>query len=106
MTTERLARDKLDRARALADELVRRSRGENQEAARELLALLQPPPSLSHILLSIPGEGHKGRIEALGISHQGYYNLLNGVSRPNTKTTARLAKLTGLPAEVIREAGP
>lgn len=106
MMLERLEREKLARARALADELVRRSRGENQDVARELAELLAPPPSMADILLSIPAEWHKDRIEKIGISHQGYYNLLHGVSRPNTRTTARLAKLTGLPEDVIRTAGP
>ena len=106
MTHERRERDKMDRARALASELARHSRGVNQEVAEKLCKLLEPPPSLHEILMQIPAEDHRERIRAIGISHQGYYNLMNGVSRPNTKTAARLAKLTGLPVDTIRQAGP
>lgn len=88
----------------LADELVRRSRGENQTVAAELRDLLAPPPTMADIMQRIPGETHRERVRAMGISHQGYYNLLHGASRPNTRTRRILAKLTGLPEEVIQQA--
>lgn len=97
---------RLEKAMALADELVRRSRGENQDVARELRSLLEPPPSIADILLAIPGDTHKERIAKIGISHMAYYNLLKGLSRPNTRTTAKLVKLTGLSEDAIREARP
>lgn len=100
-----MTKKELERAQMLADELVRRSRGENQQVATELRGLLEPPPSLQEIVMSVPGETHRDRMEALGISPQGFYNLLFGRSRPNTKTAGRLAKLTGLTEEVIRQAG-
>lgn len=95
----------LERAQALVDELVRRSTGDNRDAAMQLRDLLTPH-RLAEILMSIPGETHKERIKRIGISHQGYYNLLNGVSKPNSRTAARLAQLTGLTADAIQRAGP
>lgn len=95
----------MERAQALADELVRRSEGENREAATQLRDLLTPH-SLKEIIMSIPGETHTDRIKRTGLSPQGYYNLLNGVSRPNSRTAARLAQLTGLTADAIQRAGP
>lgn len=95
----------LERAQALAEELVRRTQGENREVATKLQDLLTPR-SLKELILSIPGETHLERIRKIEISPQGYYNLINGVSKPNSKTAARLAKLTGLTAEAIQRAGP
>lgn len=101
-----MTRKDLERAQMLADELVRHSRGANQVVAEELRRLLEPMPSITDIMLRIPGETHKDRIKAMGLSPQGYYNLMQGHSRPNTRTAGRLAKLTGLPEELIRQAGP
>lgn len=74
--------------------------------ASELRELLQPPPTLGEIILQLPSENHKERARLIGISRQGYYNLLQGVARPNTLTTRRLAELSGLSEEAIRAAGP
>jgi len=98
-----MTRKELERAQILADELVRRSRGENQIVAVELRALLEPPPSLTDIVMSVPGPTHKERAAMIGLSHQGYYNLIQGVSRPNSRTTHRLAALTGVAEDVIRQ---
>lgn len=95
----------MERAQVLTEELVRRSEGENREVAIQLQNLLTPR-SLSDLILSIPAESHKQRIQKIGISPQGYYNLLNGTSRPQHGTAAKLAKLTGLTADAIQRAGP
>lgn len=100
-----LTHRQIERAQALIEELVRRTDGENREAAKQLRDILVPP-SLRELILSIPGETHQDRIKRIGISHQGYYNLINGISRPQYSTAVRLAKLTGLTPDAIQRAGP
>jgi transcriptional regulator with XRE-family HTH domain len=76
---------------------------ELQRAAKRLRSLLVPPPTLSEIISRVPGDNHTEKARAIGISRQGYYNLLGGVARPNVMTARRLAELTGVPFDVVTE---
>jgi hypothetical protein len=70
----------------------------------KLKKLVQPPPSMEEILLRIVAPTHTERAKIIGISRQGYYNLLGGQVRPNSMTVKRLVELTGMKAETIRSA--
>lgn len=96
------------KARVLVEGLLKIARkGTAAHAiASELQELLQPGPTLGEIILALPSENHKERARMIGISRQGYYNLVQGTARPNTLTTKRLADLTGLAEDVIKAAGP
>jgi DNA-binding XRE family transcriptional regulator len=76
---------------------------EIKRAATKLAKLLTPPPTMGEILLQIPAQSHTARAKLIGLSRQGYYNLINDMARPNTMTAARLAELTGIPVETIRQ---
>lgn len=95
-------------ARTLAEALVRHTRNGSQAhvLAMKLQVLLQPKPTLGEIILALPAESHTERAALIGLSRQGYYNLIQGVARPNTMTSKRLADLTGLSEDVIRQSGP
>ena len=68
----------------------------------ELQGLLKPGPTIGEIILSLPSDTHKDRAAMIGISRQGYYNLIQGLARPNPITIKRLADLTGFAEDVIR----
>lgn len=101
-----MTRKDQERARELVEELLERVRGTNKDIVLELQELLGPSPTLGEIMLKIPSPTHKDRARLIGLSRQGYYNLLQGIARPNLMTTKRLADLTGLSEEVIKEASP
>lgn len=104
-----MTRKEYQEARKLADSLLKVTRkgSVGHELATKLAALLKPPPNLAEILLSLEiGGTHKDRAALIGLSRQGYYNLLQGLARPNSMTTKRLALLTGLTEEAIRQAAP
>jgi hypothetical protein len=69
----------------------------------KLKRILKAPPSIEDIMLRVPGETHTARAREIGISRQGYYNMLGGTP-PNAITTKRLAELTGYSAEAIKDA--
>lgn len=103
-----MKRKEYERARVLVDEMLRCTRKGSMayERACELKALLKPPPTIGDIILKVPAINHKERARAIGISRQGYYNLIQGIARPNAITRKRLADMTGLTEEVIQEASP
>jgi hypothetical protein len=68
-----------------------------------LKRIIKPPLLIEDILYKVPGETHTARAREIGVSRQGYYNLLGGTP-PNAITLKRLAELTGYPAEAIKEA--
>ena len=76
--------------------------GEALDIAPRLNRHLALPRPMSEILALVPGETQAAKIEAIGISTQGFYNWLNGGQRPRTPHARRIAKLTGLPVDVIR----
>lgn len=95
-------------ARVLVEALVQHTRNGSQAhgLAIRLQELLRPQPTLGEIILALPAETHKDRAAMIGISRQAYYNLIQGIARPNTLTSKRLADMTGLSEEVIRQSGP
>lgn len=97
----------LAKIRSMVDALVKLTRKNTaaHAVAAELQTMLQPPPKLADIILSLPSETHKDRAALIGLSRQAYYNLIQGQSRPNTLTVKRLADLTGVAEEQVREAG-
>ena len=102
-----MTRKEFTQARTLIEALLKHTRkGSAAHAlAVELETVLQPSPTMDQIILSLPSNSHKDRAAMIGISRQGYYNLLQGLARPNSMTTKRLADLTGLAEDVIRQAG-
>lgn len=101
-------RKEYGQARTLVEAIVQHTRHGTQAhaMAMELQVLMKPRPTLGEIILALPADTHKDRAALIGISRQGYYNLIQGLARPNTLTTKRLADLTGLAEEAIKEAGP
>lgn len=103
-----MTRKECNKARALVEGLLKVTRGGSaaHTIATELQEVLQPGPTLGEIILKLPSENHKERARMIGISRQGYYNLIQGVARPNVLTCKRLADLTGMTEEAIKAAGP
>lgn len=103
-----MTRKEFSKARTLVDAMLKitRSGSATHAMATELQVLLKPPPTIGEIVLSLKSDNHTQRAALIGLSRQGYYNLIQGVARPNSMTTKRLADLTGLTEEVIRQAGP
>lgn len=103
-----MTRKEYGQARKLVDEMLRHTRGGSAAHAMavELKDLLKPQPTLGEIILRVPAVNHTERARTIGISRQGYYNLIQGTARPNTITRKRLADLTGMSEEVIQEASP
>lgn len=102
-----MTRTQQTQARELVEELLQHTRSGSQAHALAMeLQGLMPPPTLSQIILALPADTHKDRAAMIGISRQAYYNLIQGVARPNLMTAKRLAGLTGLSEEVIRQSGP
>lgn len=101
-------RKEFNQARKLVEDIVQHTRKGTQAHALavELQVMMKPQPTLGEIILALPSTTHKDRAKMIGISRQGYYNLIQGISRPNTLMAKRLADLTGLSEEAIREAGP
>jgi DNA-binding XRE family transcriptional regulator len=111
-----MTRREYERATRMLDELIagmhafqlgapdRNDLGPLLNTAVRLKKMFVPPPTMEEILLKVPGETHTERALEIGISRQGYYNLLGGQARPNAMTAKRLAELTGYKIETIREA--
>lgn len=97
----------LDQARKLVDKLVKQTRAGTpaHQMAVQLEKLLQPTSTLGDIIALVPGENHKEKAELIGLSRQGYYNLVRGLTKPHTMTARRLAELTGISEDIIRQAG-
>ena len=90
------------KARKLAEELMVASAPRYQATAKRLWAMLEPPLTMAEILELIPAPTVKARADMLGISRQAYYNLRSGSCLPAAATRERLARLTGVPAEAMR----
>jgi hypothetical protein len=69
---------------------------ESRKLVAELKALLGPMPDLGPILSQIPGESIKAKSAAIGITRQGWHNLMKGTVRPQEATVQRIAQATGL----------
>jgi transcriptional regulator with XRE-family HTH domain len=69
------------------------------EKVQRLLTAEPMSMILTHVL---PGESVAAKAKALGVSRQTLYYWINGTTRPNIKQAKRLAKITGVPIEVIR----
>ena len=107
-----MTRKEYERAGRLADEIIQGLRrqdlmapglGTLMNAAVRLKKMLAPPLTLAEIVAKVPAENHTARARAIGLSRQGYYNLLEGTARRSPMTAKRLAELTGVPEETIRE---
>lgn len=109
-----MTRKEYDRAVKLLDELIsgmaaaqlgppeRPDLGALMTMAVRLKKTIQPLPTAKEILLKVPGETHTERAKEIGISRQGYYNLLGGTARPNQMLVKRLSELTGVKADTIK----
>lgn len=97
-------RKQYERAAKLADRLVEGLVGapDLRKTAVQLRAMLTPPLTAEELLAKVPGATHNERAKALGISRQGFYNLRNGLSRPNPMLARLLAELTRVPEAQIR----
>ena len=95
---------KSKRAVALADQLIRATNGDDRAGvlAARLRHMLQPPMPMKEILARVPGETNIERARNARISKQTYLNWINGTARPHPKKAAFLARLTGIPVDVIR----
>lgn len=104
-----MTRKELSKIRLLVEGLIKTTRkgSSSHELALKLQEAVAAPPTIGEIILGLPAETHKARAALIGLSRQGYYNLVQGLARPNTLTAKRLADLTGLAEEQIRRAaGP
>ena len=113
-----MTRKQCQRAIKLAEKLVdglstatsnRRSTGPDRVELEVLLGIsmrlremLVPPPTMEEVLLMVPGETVTARAKTVGISRQGYYNLINGMARADASLAKVLAGLTGFDEETIR----
>jgi hypothetical protein len=70
-------------------------------AAQKVQRLLTVMP-MADILDKVPGSSIAAKAKALGVTRQTCYYWKDGASRPNLVLARRLAKLTGVPVEVIR----
>jgi DNA-binding XRE family transcriptional regulator len=92
-----------DKAYALAEKIERETEGLPVHAlATRLRKMLQPPPPMKEILARIVAKDESERARLVGVSRQGYYNWVNEVSRPSVMAAHRLAELTGVSVETIR----
>lgn len=57
---------------------------------------------MHEVLDRVPGDSHREKLKAIGCSRTAFYEWLREAYRPNIVQAARLAKLTGLPADQIR----
>jgi transcriptional regulator with XRE-family HTH domain len=69
----------------------------------EVKARLQRP--MADILRKVPGRTVAQKAARIGVSRQAYYDWLKGQYRPTGAQSKRLARLTGIPAELIRGKG-
>jgi antitoxin component HigA of HigAB toxin-antitoxin module len=109
-----MTKKEYDRASKMLDELIA-SMAEAQlgpperpdmaallNMAVKLKKMIMPMPTPQEILMKVPGETATDRAREIGISRQGYYNLLSGTARPNLMMVKRLSELTGVRPETIR----
>lgn len=98
-----MTRKQFARAIKLADKLIEGvGNPELHQAAVDLRALLVPPPPMSEILALVPGESIMARVKLLGISRQTYYNLLEGGMRPSVLVAERIAQVTGVDVDIVK----
>jgi hypothetical protein len=76
------------------------------ELIREMRQLLQPPPTMREICDRLPGLTVIERAASIGVTKQALHNYIIGRYKPKADKVALMVKLTGVPAEVIRAAGP
>jgi hypothetical protein len=91
----------------LASELMKAAKaGEDAgliEIMNEVRARLQRP--MIDILKKVPGDTISAKCKRIGVSRQAFYDWLKGAYRPTGAQSKRLARLTGVPAELIRGKG-
>lgn len=105
------ARDLLDRiepviATPMAPVFSADKRAAALEDIRELRGMLKAPPTLHEIFKLVPGDNVTAKAEALQITRPTYYDLAAGRRRPTDDTLKRMAKVTGIPVEILRNAMP
>jgi DNA-binding XRE family transcriptional regulator len=96
----------MDRAKAfaLAEKIEQATEGMPAHTlAVRLRKMLAPPPTMKDILARIAAKDESERARLIGVSRQGLYNWVNELSRPNVITAKRLAELTGVSEELIRD---
>lgn len=100
-------RQRLQRAMRLADRVLEQIDGSQQPGlhrdAKRLRESLAAVPTMQEVLAKVPGTSVTERARAMGLSRQGFYNLLNGVARPDMKTVKILSHLTGYDENLLRE---
>ena len=90
-----MTREDLDLAVYLTDQIIAKANKGTRvlKIAQRLRRLLEPPNPMADVLARVPGKSITEKCVAIDISRQAYYNLKDGISRPNNKTTARLMAL-------------
>jgi DNA-binding XRE family transcriptional regulator len=93
-----------ERAFSLAEKIAEQTQGQPYHAqVLRLRKMLQPPPTMKEILAKIEAKDESERAKLVGVSRQGLYNWVNELSRPSVMAAKRLAQLSGIPEDVIRD---
>lgn len=88
----------------LADAVVEGTEGQPiHPIAKKLRRTLTPPPTMTEVLGMVPGASLMEKARAIGISRQGFYALSKGTARRSDVLAKRLAELTGLDEQVIKD---
>lgn len=99
-----MTRKQYARAIRLADKLVEQTANPDlRQTALDLRAMLTPPPSMQEILALVPGESIIARSKVLGISRQTYYNLAEGLTRASLPIAEKIASVTGVNVEIVKD---
>lgn len=99
-----MTRKQFARAIRLADKLIEGvGNPELHQAAVDLRSLLTPPPTIGEVLSKVPGNSIQARAKTIGISRQTYYNLLEGGTRASLPVALRIADVTGVDIEVVKD---
>ena len=99
-----MTRKQIARAMKLADRLVEGvGNPEMNRIAVDLKKLLTPPPPMRDILALIPGESIMAKSRELGVSRQTFYNLMDGGTRPSLLVAERIAQVTGIDVEIVKD---
>lgn len=101
-----MTRDKHSKALRLAERLIARLPAETEEysLAIKLRGMLIPPLTPDEVLdMVLPFGSIVAKSKRLGISRQYFYALKAGTARPGEEIMARIATLTGVSAERLKE---
>jgi transcriptional regulator with XRE-family HTH domain len=100
-----MTRQEYQRACDLADQALGLARKDSPtyRILSELRELIDTPPTMEQIVMKVDAANHKERALKIGLSRQAYYNLMRNMARPSLVTVYRLAELTGVDAETIKE---